>query len=528
MDSKNDTLGLGGNVKVSRMLSKKGDNSPHPEVVKFSNYITKINKRGKEQHRTLLLTDKAIYNLMPTAYDKCNRRIDLRNVIGVTASCTGPEFVVHVPKEYDYRFKSPTKELLLDVLQEVHTQLPGNTNRNLVRYVPETDLSTITMTKDKGKLMTREERQKRQEQLLEQLGKQDKEEEQKEAKSDAKYTAVPGMIQNSQRVDLRDFTLKKVLGRGSFGKVMLVQKKDDQKYYAMKILRKDYIIKKNQVEHTQAERAILQQLNHPFLMQLRYAFQSPAKLYLVLDFFQGGEMFFHLKKKRRFSERCAKIYVGEIALALGHLHSLDVIYRDLKPENILLDPQGHVCLTDFGLAKEIKDGELTDSFCGTPEYLAPEIVAGLGHDKAVDWWSLGILLYELTVGIPPFYSQNINDMYNKIQHGVLRFPPFLSDECKSLIVALLHRTPSKRCGSTNDVSDLKSHAFFADIDWDRMYAKQIVPDYRPDISADQAMNFDDEFKNEQVVDTYIQASTLVKQNTDTFNNFTFQQNNTIG
>jgi len=149
---------------------------------------------------------------------------------------------------------------------------------------------------------------------------------------------------------------------------------------------------------------------------------------------------------RRFPEQTARIYVGEIALALGHLHAVGVIYRDLKPENILLDDAGHVCLTDFGLAKDLEPDEKTQTFCGTPEYLAPEIVTGAGHDKAVDWWSLGILLYELTVGIPPFYSQNVNEMYSKIQHGVLRFPPFLTEECKSLITLLLNRDPKKEIG----------------------------------------------------------------------------------
>lgn len=258
-------------------------------------------------------------------------------------------------------------------------------------------------------------------------------------------------------------------------------------------------------------------------VNLRYAFQSQAKLYLVLDFYQGGELFFHLKTMRRFTEQTARVYVGEIALALGYLHSLGVIYRDLKPENILLDPQGHVCLTDFGLAKEVEDGTHTQSFCGTPEYLAPEIVGGYPHDKAVDWWSLGILLYELTVGIPPFYSQNIDIMYKKIEQGILRFPPFLSDDCKALIVDLLNRDPLLRCGSRNDVEDIKAHALFSDVDWDAMMRKEILPEYQPEVKSDQAALFDSEFTREKVQDTFVQASTLVRQNQSTFEAFTFQE-----
>lgn len=526
-DAKNpDGLGLQGNAKVARMLSKRGDNTPHPEVVKFSNFVTKINRKNKEQHRALLITDKALYNLLPSSYGRCRRRIDLKKIVGVTASCTGHEFVVHVPIEYDYRFKSPDKDLLLDVLSNVYAQIEGNANRHLIRYTPDQDLSKCTITKNTA--MDREDRLKRQEELLAMWDQKDKDEEEKaQAQTDAKYTPVTGLGSASEhKVDLRDFQLKKVLGRGSFGKVMLVRKKDDGKYYAMKILRKEMVIKRNQVEHTQAERSILQQLQHPFLMTLRYAFQSSAKLYLVLDFYQGGELFFHLKKQRRFTERCAKIYVGEIGLAMGYLHSMGVIYRDLKPENILLDPQGHVCLTDFGLAKEVPEGELTASFCGTPEYLAPEIVGGLGHDKAVDWWSLGILLYELTVGIPPFYSQNINEMYNKIQHGILRFPPFLTDECKSFIVGLLCRDPARRLGSTNDMEDIKAHPFYADINWDSMMAKEVMPGYTPEIKADLDGNFDPEFTKEEVKDTYVQASTLVTQN-DPFSGFTYAQDTSI-
>lgn len=264
-------------------------------------------------------------------------------------------------------------------------------------------------------------------------------------------------------------------------------------------------------------------MKHPFLMTLRYAFQTSSKLYFVLDFYQGGELFYHLKNVRRFTEECSRLYVAEIALALGYLHSLGVIYRDLKPENILLDPQGHVCLTDFGLAKEVSDDEKTSSFCGTPEYLAPEIVNGSGHDKAADWWSLGILLYELTVGIPPFYSENVNEMYDKIQFGQLRFPPFLSNSCKSLIIALLSREPESRLGSRDDVQDIKEHPFFSDMDWDRLYAKDYTPSYTPHVTNNMAALFDQEFTDQKVSETMtmVAPSTIVR-NTD-FGPFTFAE-----
>jgi len=293
----------------------------------------------------------------------------------------------------------------------------------------------------------------------------------------------------------------------------------------MKILKKRAIVARNQVEHTKAERKILQALQHPFLMTLRYAFQSKEKLYFVLDYYQGGELFFHLKTNRRFTEEVARLYVGEIGLALGHLHSLGVIYRDLKPENVILDDSGHVCLTDFGLSKEVDPNDKAHTFCGTPEYLAPEIVTGAGHDKAVDWWSLGILCYELTVGIPPFYSQNVNEMYTKIQHGALRFPPNLTAHCKSLIVALLNRDPKKRLGSKDDVEDIKTHPFYSAISWQDMYDKKIEPAYKPKVKGkDDTTNFDPAFTNEPVCDSLMQGSQLSQtmgDAADAFVDFTF-------
>jgi len=341
-----------------------------------------------------------------------------------------------------------------------------------------------------------------------------------------KKDKVTSLLDNSEKVHLEDFELLKVLGRGSFGKVMQVRKKSDGKIYAMKILKKQAIIARNQVEHTKAERKILESLQHPFLMTLRYAFQSKDKLYFVLDYYQGGELFFHLKNNRRFPEDVARIYVAEIALALGHLHSLSVIYRDLKPENILLDDNGHVCLTDFGLSKDVEPTDKAHTFCGTPEYLAPEIVTGAGHDKAVDWWSLGILLYELTVGIPPFYSQNVNEMYNKIQHGVLRFPPFLSEPCKSLIVQLLNRDPKKRMGSKDDVNDLKAHAFFKPLNFEKLMKKEVDVPYKPKVKSGgtDTGNFDGVFTSEPVVDSVVQPSTLsqtMQETPDGFGGFTY-------
>jgi serum/glucocorticoid-regulated kinase 2 len=525
-EEKNDHLCLAGNHAVQKMLNKWGKNTPSPEVVQFSDFVIKINHREKEQTRVLLITDKAVYNLMPNNYGKCKRRIAIETIVSVTASQISDEFVLHVPEEYDYRFKSAKKDKICELLGVLFKKVSTSKTAKLnTTYISQSDLKEKVLTKDMARLQTREDILRRKQALAAIEHDSDKEEG-VGGKSDDKKDAITQMLDNTEKVRLDDFELLKVLGRGSFGKVMQVKKKSDGKIYAMKILKKAAIIARNQVEHTKAERKILQALQHPFLMTLRYAFQSKDKLYFVLDYYQGGELFFHLKTARRFPEDVARVWVGEVALALGHLHSLSVIYRDLKPENILLDDNGHCCLTDFGLSKDVDPNDKAHTFCGTPEYLAPEIVTGAGHDKAVDWWSLGILLYELTVGIPPFYSQNVNEMYNKIQHGVLRFPPFLSEPCKAMIVALLNRDPKKRLGSKADIEDLKAHAFFKDINFEKMMKKEIDPPYKPKIKAnDTTSNFDTTFTSEPVVDSVAQPSGLgtLSENPDAFVGFTYQQ-----
>nr|BAK00435.1 predicted protein [Hordeum vulgare subsp. vulgare] len=531
-DEKEDHLSLASNAAVIKMLAKLGKNTPNKEVVYFSDFVVKINRKEKEQTRVMLVTDKAIYNLMPSDYGKCKRRIDLLSVGSITASNISDEFVIHVTDEYDYRYKSGKKKKICGLIKQLYADIPAKPKdkhaRIPVAFIQQADLKDMVVTKAMARLQEREELLKKQAELAATAHDSDKDEEadgRVPADESESKDQVSNLVAHLEKVRLEDFELLKVLGRGSFGKVMQVRKKSNGIVYAMKILKKRAIIARNQVEHTKAERKILEQLNHPFLMTLRFAFQSKEKLYFVLDYLQGGELFFHLKAKRRFSEDIARIYVGEIALALGHLHSLGVVYRDLKPENILLDDQGHVCLTDFGLSKDISPNDQAHTFCGTPEYLAPEIVTGVGHGMAVDWWSLGILLYELTVGIPPFYSQNVNEMYNKIQHGVLRFPPFLTEDCKALIIGLLNRDPTKRLGSTNDVEDIKAHPFFTKhMSWQALYKKEIDPPYKPKVKSNaDTSNFDDTFTNEPVVDSVAPDSNLSKTlaKGDDFGGFTF-------
>jgi RAC serine/threonine-protein kinase len=203
--------------------------------------------------------------------------------------------------------------------------------------------------------------------------------------------AADATPRKKKTINLEAFDIIKVVGKGSFGKVFLVREKASSTLYAMKVLKKDYIIRKNQVEHTKTERNVLGYVHHPFIVGLNMAFQTADKLFFVLDYCSGGELFFHLGKVGRFPEPRAKFYTAQITLALEHVHSLDIVYRDLKPENVLLDARGNIRLTDFGLSKEGVSGHSSgaNSFCGTPEYIAPEVLLRQGHGRAVDWWSTG-------------------------------------------------------------------------------------------------------------------------------------------
>lgn len=326
---------------------------------------------------------------------------------------------------------------------------------------------------------------------------------------------------NNQKVTQDDFELLNVIGKGSFGKVMQVKKKDDQKIYAMKVLRKEAIIARKQVAHTRAEKSILQKIQHPFIVKLHYAFQTKDKLYMILDFINGGELFYHLKKEGRFAENRVKFYAAEITCAIAHLHSLNIVYRDLKPENILIDMDGHITITDFGLSKEINPEEGTSTFCGTPEYLAPEVLKGQGHGTAVDWWSLGTLIYEMLTGLPPFYSQNINIMYQKILNGELRFPSYVSADAQSLLEGLLTRDVEKRLGASS--ADVKKHPFFKDIDWDKLEKKEVDPPFKPKVKSDtDTSQIDSVFLVEKAQDSLVENSlseTIQRENA--FDDFTY-------
>jgi len=287
---------------------------------------------------------------------------------------------------------------------------------------------------------------------------------------------------HEEKVSIKDFDLLNVVGKGSFGKVMQVRKKDSGRIYAMKVLNKKTIIERNELAHTQAEKNILQKLVHPFLVNLVYAFQTEDKLYFIMDYINGGELFFHLQKEEKFSDDRVRFYCAEIICGLEYLHFKGVLYRDLKPENILLTEDGHICMTDFGISKEglQSEDDRTMTFCGTPEYLAPEILQGKSYGKAVDWWSFGTLMYEMLTGLPPFYSQDVQEMYNKIMNDKLVFHPQISQEARALLTGLLERNPDKRM---QDAKVIKAHPYFKGVDWEAIERKEVPPPFVPNVKG---------------------------------------------
>ncbi|XP_037136185.1 serine/threonine-protein kinase Sgk3 [Syngnathus acus] len=298
-----------------------------------------------------------------------------------------------------------------------------------------------------------------------------------------------------------DFDFLKVVGKGSFGKVFLAKRKLDAKYYAIKVLQKKVILNRKEQKHIMAERnVLLKNVKHPFLVGLHYSFQTADKLYFVLDFVNGGELFFHLQKERTFVEPRARFYIAEMASALGYLHSLNIVYRDLKPENILLDHEGHIILTDFGLCKEgISQTDTTSTFCGTPEYLAPEVLRKLPYDNTVDWWCLGSVLYEMLFGLPPFYSRDTHEMYDNILNKPLVIRSSASNAAWSLLLGLLEKDGALRLGARDDFNEIKTHTFFSPINWNDLEQKKIPPPFTPNVNSfSDISNFDPEFTEEMV------------------------------
>ncbi|KAI9300204.1 kinase-like domain-containing protein [Cunninghamella echinulata] len=324
---------------------------------------------------------------------------------------------------------------------------------------------------------------------------------------------------------LDDFNLLAVLGKGNFGKVMLAEEKYTNNLYAIKILKKRFVLDNNEVESTRSEKRVFQIANqdrHPFLANLHSTFQTETRIYYVMEYISGGDLMMHIQHEQ-FSEKRARFYACEVLLALEYLHKHGIIYRDLKLDNIMLCLDGHVKLVDYGLCKEnIWHNDTTNTFCGTPDFMAPEILLEQKYGRAVDWWAFGVLIYEMLLGQSPFKGEDEDEIFDAVLEDEILYPITMSKNCLSICQKLLERNPNRRLGSgKSDGLEIRQHPFFSGVNWDDILAKKVTPPYLPTVTgrADTS-NFDEEFTREIPILTPVNAM-LTKVEQQEFNQFSY-------
>ncbi|KAJ8245563.1 hypothetical protein GJAV_G00272110 [Gymnothorax javanicus] len=331
--------------------------------------------------------------------------------------------------------------------------------------------------------------------------------------------AVPRKEQHKFTIDC--FTLHKMLGKGSFGKVFLAEHRSTGKFYAIKALKKDVVLMDDDVECTMVERRVLSLAwEHPFLTHLYCSFQTKENLFFVMEYLNGGDLMFHIQNCHKFDSYRSTFYAAEIICGLQFLHSKGIIYRDLKLDNILLDVEGHIKIADFGMCKENMTGDVkTSTFCGTPDYIAPEILLGQKYSFSVDWWSFGVLLYEMLIGQSPFHGQDEEELFQSIRTDDPFYPRWLPKDSRDILVKLFVREPERRLGVKGNI---RQHAFFRDVDWTALENRQVDPPFRPTVSSpSDCSNFDKEFISEKPRLSYADRTLINSVDQTMFSNFSF-------
>lgn len=361
--------------------------------------------------------------------------------------------------------------------------------------------------------------------------------------SDVTVAVSPSTHSNEQNIDmdqdqvgrpphyrLEDFELLRVIGRGSYAKVLMVELKKTKRIYAMKVIKKEMFVgnENEDIDWVQTEKHVFERAsNYPFLVGLHSCFQNESRLFFVIEFVRGGDLMYHMQRKRRLNEPEAQFYASEISLALEYLHMRGIIYRDLKLDNVLLDHEGHIKLTDYGMCKEgIKQGEKTSTFCGTPNYISPELLRGEEYDFSVDWWALGVLLYEMLAGKSPFDTDNSSEdaLFQTILERTIRIPRSLSVRAQNILKAFLKKDPAERlgCDPRKGFSEIKSNEFFRGIDWEQLERRQVKPPYTPPTESDRDLaHFDPDFTQQPVCFTPDNADLISKLDQSEFEGFEY-------
>lgn len=501
------------------------------------------------KNRVIVVTNARIYNFKERKGKKLLKRAIPIAAIGGVSKCLykkSSEFVIHVPEQYDYRYQSEKRDEVIQSLQMAYISLMKS---NLPIFgIEAKDLKSYTTTekdrmKGKSRIPGKEFLIEKDTTVLSKKVAEATASIKSSEKSDwdtedylktsfrasnvissfnldldeedpeFKPTTRSSTIYSATGEDdwhLEDLIIRRVLGKGAFGKVFMVEHKNTGKYYAMKSLRKDMIIDYEQLEATKLEKFILSSSHHPFIVQMHYVLQNEFRVYFIMDLILGGELFTLILNEKRFPETRTRFYVAQVILAIGYLHGKKIIYRDLKPENILITEDGYIKLADFGLSRILNPNEQALTFWGTAEYLSPEMIQELGHDFTSDWWAVGVLIYEMLIGIPPFYHKNKKTMYKMIIEKEPRFPDpkkhgiGVSKEAEDLITKLLSKDPKKRLGALNDANEILEHPFFDDLDIDDLMEFRIKADYIPEI--DDSDKYDLKFFDKDVTNMVAKES----------------------
>ena len=498
-------------------------NVTREESIQFSDKIIKINRFGYKQERNIIITDKGIYNLKKTTL---KRRIDIRVIKGITLAKNSDEFVIHCnDEEYDYQYMSAKKKTIVEIIAKYYYNIK---NEELKLF--ELNLSSLGTFVTSKKEKMKEKNSSRMPRtnclsISEYIyGKKAKEEVHKK-ESQVKKT---NKIIASTKVELNDFEIIKTIGRGSVGKILLVRYRSTGDLYSIKSMRKDQLLSESLIDNILDEKNILSEGQCEFILQLSFFFQSPERIYFVTPFMKGGDLYHKLKIDGYLSEDLVRFYTAQIAIALQHLHEFGIAYRDLKPENILIDEDGYIKLCDFGASIHFQGTRKENTFAGSPEYASPEMISHEGHNIMSDWWSFGILIYELLYGITPFFNKDKNRMYELIEIGELKFPKTIkvendikpikvSDEAKHIITKLLEKNPGSRLGK-NGLKEIKIHPFFGNLNFDMINHKKLKSPFKPQIDDNNlASNFDEEYTSMDIKESPVAG--WISEYQEWFNDF---------